>query len=66
MLAILMIGDGLVATIAPRRLSRMWQMGPRPYRKFMEAFIQRPRMTRLLSLGQVGAGLWLASRQLPR
>lgn len=65
-LAIMLVGDGLIAAIAPRRLSRLWQFGPRPYRNFMERFIQRPGMTRMLSMSQVAAGLWLALRQLPR
>lgn len=66
MVAILLIGDGVVALMAPRRLSRFWQVGPKPYQDFMETFIQRPGLTRGVSLGQVALGVWLARQHLPR
>lgn len=66
LLAMLLIGDGAVAIIAPRRLSRFLQAGPEPYQRTLDAFIERPGMTRLLSAGQVAFGIWLALRQLPR
>lgn len=65
-LGIVIIGDGVVATVAPVRHSRLWQFGPSGYQRFMQAFIDRPNMTRISGLGQVAFGLWLASRQWPR
>lgn len=63
---ILVIGDGVVALVAPSRHSQLWQFGPRGYQRFLQAFVDRPNMTRLTAVGQIAAGLWLASRQWPR
>ncbi len=64
--AIVLIGDGVIALVAPSRHSRLWQGGPLGYRRFMQAFIDNPNMTRLSAAGQIVSGLWLASRQWPR
>jgi hypothetical protein len=63
LLAMVLIGDGVIALAAPRRHSRLWKFGPEGYRRAIEAFAQRPALTRLLAAGQVGLGLWLALRQ---
>lgn len=65
-LAIVLIGDGVVALLDPDRHNRLWKRGPEPYRKAMEAFVQRPGLTRLLSALEIGLGVWLASRQKAR
>lgn len=62
----LLIRNGVVALMAPRRLSRSWQAGPKPYQDFVETFIQRPILTRVVSLGQVALGVWLSRRHVPR
>lgn len=64
--AILMIGDGVVGALAPRRHTRLWLDGPRPYRNAMKPFVRNPELTRLLSVAQVALGVWWASRQWPR
>jgi hypothetical protein len=65
-IGILVIGDGVVALIAPVRHSRLWQFGPARYQRFMRAFIDHPTMTRLSAVSQIALGLWLAFRQWPR
>jgi len=65
-IGVLIAGDGVIAAVAPSRHSRLWQFGPEPYQRFMQVFIDHPTMTRLTAVGQVGFGLWLASRQWPR
>jgi len=65
-IGIFVAGDGVIAVVAPFEHSRLWQFGPAPYRQLMQAFIDRPTMTRLTAVGQIGFGLWLASRQWPR
>lgn len=62
-LGILVIGDGVVALIAPVRHSRLWQFGPTGYQQFMQAFIDHPNTTRLSAVSQIVFGLWLACRQ---
>ena len=65
-LGILLVGDGVIATVAPSRHSRLWQVGPRWLRDLMQPFVDHPGMTRLTALGQIALGIWLASRQWPR
>jgi hypothetical protein len=66
LLAILLVGDGVFALIAPSRQSRLWKFGPGSWRRLMEYFAQRPGLTRLLTVGQVAFGLWLGLRQAKR
>ena len=65
LMAILLIGDGVVALLQPQRHVRLWTFGPASYRGFMQAFVQRPGMTQLLSAIELGLGIWWASRQRP-
>lgn len=65
-LGIVVLGDGVVALIAPARHSRLWQFGPDGYQRIMQPFIDHPTITRLTAVGQIGFGIWLASRQWPR
>ena len=63
LLAMVLVGDGVIALAAPRRHSRLWKLGPEGYRRAMEAFAERPYLTRLLAAAEIGLGLWLALRQ---
>ncbi|MEX0804476.1 MAG: hypothetical protein WD688_14360 [Candidatus Binatia bacterium] len=62
-LAILLIGDGIVGLLQPRRHVVLWESGPSMWRKAMRPFVRRPGLTQLLGLAAIGFGLWLASRQ---
>ena len=66
LLGILLVGDGVMALIAPSRHSRLWQIGSVWMRRSMQPFVNHPQLTRLTAAGQIGTGLWLASRQWPR
>lgn len=61
--AMVVIGDGMIGLVAPRRHSLLWRFGPESYRQLMESFAERPALVRGLAASEVGAGLWLASRQ---
>ncbi|MEW6638616.1 MAG: hypothetical protein AB1425_17580 [Actinomycetota bacterium] len=63
LIAMLAIGDGVIALVAPRRHSLLWRFGPEGYRRAMEAFAERPALTRVLAAVEVAGGLWLALRQ---
>ena len=65
MMAAGMIGDGVMALADPHRHTRLWAEGPGPWRKAMKPFVRRPGLTRTLGALEIGAGLWLASRQQP-
>ncbi len=63
LIAMLVIGDGVIALVAPRRHSLLWRFGPEGYRRAMEAFAERPALVRALAAAEICAGLWLALRQ---
>lgn len=64
-LAMLMIGDGVLAMAQPRRHVNLWRVGPEPWREALSFFDRRPGLTAAIGALEVGAGLWLASRQRP-
>ena len=65
LIAMLAIGDGVVAFVQPERHALLWRFGPKRYRETMEAFADNPTLTRLLGAVEVALGIWLASRQRP-
>ena len=60
-----MIGDGLLATVGPEAHCRLWEKGPRGWKRTVSFFAGRPGLTRTLGVAEAGVGLWLASRQWP-
>lgn len=65
LVAIVVIGDGVVGLVAPRRHSLLWELGPEWYRRAMETLAGRPGLVRALAAAEVVGGLWLALRQYP-
>jgi hypothetical protein len=60
-LAILFVGDGVVAAIVPARHARRWRFGPRWSRRWMDWYAARPGVTRVLGLAEAAIGVWLAT-----
>ena len=63
-LGLLMIGEGVVGAIWPKRYSSFWNVGPRWLRKTATFFADSPVVTRLICAAETAAGLWVAARQL--
>jgi hypothetical protein len=61
--AMVVVGDGVIALVAPRRHSLLWRFGPEWFKRAMEAFAGRPALVRGLAVVEVTGGLWLALRQ---
>ncbi|MEW6636113.1 MAG: hypothetical protein AB1425_04775 [Actinomycetota bacterium] len=61
--AILCIGDGIIALLAPRGHSLLWETGPQGFRKIARFFAENPNHMRALGAAEVAFGLWLALRQ---
>ena len=60
-LAIVTIGDGVIAVLAPRQHSLLWAgAGPESARKIACFFADNPNYMRLLGVTQIAWGLWLA------
>jgi hypothetical protein len=66
LVAMLMIGEGVLTIIAPRRHSLLWRFGPKSFRRVIEAFAEHPALTRLVAAAEAGLGLWLALRVYSR
>ena len=65
LVAIAVIGDGVVGLVAPRRHSLLWKIGPQGYQEVLRWFAERPSLVRLLGTAELGLGLMLALRQYP-
>jgi hypothetical protein len=61
--AMMMIGDGALSVVDPKRHARLWTGGPRVWRKMLRPFVRHPEMTRWMGAAAVVAGVWLAQRQ---
>lgn len=61
--AMVAIGDGVLALLAPRRHILLWRIGPEEYRAAMERIAGRPGLVRALAAAEIGVGLLLALRQ---
>jgi len=64
-LAMLMVGDGLLAMTEPHRHCLLWKAGPRLWQEAVETFVEHPNITRALGAVELSLGFWLASRQEP-
>ena len=57
---LLMIGDGIVAAATPRSHVRLWQDGPRLWRRALAPFAEHPRWTRWLGVAEAVIGFSVA------
>ncbi len=65
LVALVMVGDGVVGFFKPRWHSLLWDMGPKPYRNLMRHFAENPAAARWIYAAEVGLGALLASQQTP-
>lgn len=60
LLAIMMVGDGVMALVRPRHHMRLWTLETPGLREFAEGFERRPVLTRAVGAATIAAGLALA------
>ena len=65
LLAIAMVGDGVLALTQPRRHMQLWNTGPEPWRNLCTYLERRPALTRAVGAASVVLGLWLAHSLRP-
>jgi hypothetical protein len=65
LLALLLIGEGVVGTLYPEQYTRTWENGPGRWQNFIGWWADRPALMRVLCAAEAGVGLWLAVRQFP-
>lgn len=63
-LGLMMIGEGVIGLLHPRRYSLFWKIGPDWMRNSMDTLAEHREMTRLLCVGEIVAGLWLSLREI--
>lgn len=61
--AMMMIGDGVLAVVDPVRHMSLWERGPSWWRAMIDPFVRQPELTRCIGVAEALAGVWLASRQ---
>ncbi|MGE0128571.1 MAG: hypothetical protein AB7U82_10870 [Blastocatellales bacterium] len=64
--AMMMIGEGIIGALTPRRHMRLWDFGPKKYRNFIKASAKRPNLIRIAAAAEAGLGVWWALRQASR
>lgn len=60
--AMVMIGDGVLNMVHPRRHSALWNCGPQSYRRVAGKLESHPQVARGLGLALVALGVWLGCR----
>ena len=66
LVAIPLVGDGMLGILIPARHVRRWLVGPTWWRDAMRPFVRRPQLTRWVGIAEVALGLWLAVRENAR
>lgn len=56
--ALILIGDGVVAAVMPRRHMLRWSTGPDWYQRAMQPLVDHPAATRAVGLGEAGLAMW--------
>jgi hypothetical protein len=65
-LAMSLIGDGVLTAVDPERHLKLWRTGPEPFRQFVDTLLRHPRKTRAIGTAALIAGIWWASRLKPQ
>jgi hypothetical protein len=61
--AMVLIGDGVMALVHPKRDANAWKTGPRFWRKAMRELAKRPGLTRAIGAAQIVGGVLWALQQ---
>lgn len=61
--AMLLIGDGLLSVLRPRRHCLLWEVGPRSCRRAIDEFVEHPTLARGAGALEIGLGVLLAMHQ---
>ncbi|HEX5283439.1 MAG TPA: hypothetical protein VFW30_04915 [Bryocella sp.] len=59
-MAMVLIGDGIMALVNPRNDAKAWKKGPLLWQTVMQGLSKRPGLTRAIGVAQVIGGVWWA------
>jgi hypothetical protein len=65
-LGLLLVGDGILSLVDPKRHCLLWEIGPKPCRALIDEFVQHPRVTRIAGVAEAALGILLAEMQTPK
>ena len=63
LVAIAMIGDGVLGVLFPKGHARLWKIGPQAWQDATEKFAENPDATRIASAAEIIVGVVLAFAQ---
>ena len=63
LIAMLLVGDGVLTLIGARNRALLWRFGPERLRKSTSWQADHPLYMRLEGIASIGIGVWLALRQ---
>ena len=63
LVAIAMIGDGVLGVLFPKGHARLWKIGPAQWQDATEKFAENPDATRIASAAEIIIGVVLAFAQ---
>lgn len=66
LVALWLVGEGIVGALRPKRYLQLWRFGPKSYRKFIDTLTDHPNAMRAVCAAEAGLGLWWALRQINR
>ena len=61
--AMVLIGDGVMALLHPKKDTVAWQKGPKVWNDLMHGLHRRPTLTRAIGAAQVLGAIWWALRE---
>lgn len=61
LLAMMLIGDGVMAMLRPYRDAMTWNMGPKPWKELMRYLSEHPETLRAIGATEVALGLALVA-----
>ena len=61
--AMVLIGDGVMAILHPKKDALAWKKGPKIWHDLMHGLHERPALTRAIGAAQVLGAVWWALRQ---
>ena len=61
--ALLLIGEGLMGLIRPRRYSLLWRLGPPLLKAMIDELVEHPNVARAIYAAELATGIALASAQ---
>ena len=63
LIAMVLLGDGILTLLSPRQRALLWRFGPERLRKSTLWQAEHPLYMRLEAIASIGIGIWLALRQ---